>query len=98
MGFYQYFRLAKKYCPKELKGFEPALDYEAARIMQAWGYDISSESISFVNWAIRYGYDNIVERIGDKIAASHLQPTEEYVSIGNRQTRRSAVQRTFEGI
>lgn len=81
MGFYQYFRLVQKYCPKELRGFEPALDYEAARIMQAWEYDISLESISFVNWAIQRGYDNIVERIGDKIAASHLRPTEEYVGI-----------------
>ena len=84
LGFYYYFNLAKKYCPRSLRGFEPALDYEIARIFQSWEYVDDPHDSCFVEWATRYAYDNIVERIGDEIAASHLQPTEEYVCIRNR--------------
>lgn len=81
MRFYLYVRIAEKYCPAELRGFEPALDYEAARIMEAYEYDPTLDGHGFIHWAIRHAYDNIVERIGDEIAASHIQPTEKYVSI-----------------
>lgn len=88
MGFYKYFREAKKYCPEKLRGFEPALDYEVARILQAWEYDTEYKDLCFMEWAIRYAYDNIVERMGEQIAALNIQPSEEYVCIRNRKAGR----------
>lgn len=85
MQFYFYFEMARKYCPKELRGFEPALDYEAARIMQAWEYDPTLNGHAFILWAIRRAYDNIVERIGDEIAASNVQPVKNNVGVTDRE-------------
>lgn len=98
MGFYSYFRIAQEYCPEELRGFEPALDYETARIMQAWEYDTRLLNPAFIDWAIHYAYDNIVERMGDEIAASHIQPTEKYVSLRNRKAGRKKDRRVTAAV
>ena len=98
MGFYKYFREAKKYCPEMLRGFEPALDYEVARIMQAWEYEVECEDRCFIEWAIRYAYDNIVERMGYQIAALNIRSSEEYVCVRNRKVRQKTDRRTSASI
>ena len=85
MGFYVYFRIAKYFCPRKLKPFAPAIYYEVARELEKECKYISSDHFyvtqKMLDPIYRIAYDRIVERIGDKIAAAHLQPTEEYVRL-----------------
>lgn len=90
MGFYEYFKLAKTFCPTKLKPFSPAIYYEVARTLQSrriylWGMPrgkIRDILVPYYNMA----YDRIVERMGDKIAEeNYILATKKHVSGGDKQ-------------
>ena len=80
MGFYTYFRIAKKFCPPELKSFAPAIYYETARQLEMCA-DFFYVSPQMLEAIYHEAYDAIVERIGEQIAKEdYLQRAEKHVS------------------